>query len=611
VLEGIIKCEEAGRGCLRGVKFIQTLQKAVEKGFIKEIPEDFELKQNASPGTEGSQADRLVVLCMEQKLELFHDQTKIPYARIRQSDICLTVPIRSRQFKAWLTNLLWRAERKAPGTEAIYRVLNVLEAAALFDGKKYTLHNRVAPAEDGIWIDMTDDKWSAIKVTADGWQIVDNPPILFKRYSHQRPLTKPQTGGDSKAFLNFVNIDWEDTNTRLLLLCTVISYFVPTIPHVILVLYGIQGSGKSCFFKIIRRLIDPSAVEVLTLPRDERERVQQLDHHWCAFYDNVTSLPTWMSDTLCRAATGGGFTKRELYTDDSDIIYNFKRCVGLNGINIAAQRGDLLDRSLLVGLEDIPKDKRRTEEHLLVELENCKASILGGFLDTLTKAIRAYPAVNPRELFRMADFTRWGCAIAVALGYTEDDFINAYRAKVKVQIEEAAHASPLATVLLDYMETQKTWDGTPSQLYRTLANHAKDVGISTRQKAWPKAPHVLVRQLNELSPSLKSLGWEIITGIRTGSARRIMINSVTTVTSDVESSQSNTSDACDASTPTSSMLVDELKEFVRLTADIHANCFMCGTRGRVEWKLTRHDGSWDVLCNACGFELQKRLGDRQ
>jgi len=239
-----------------------------------------------------------------------------------------------------------------------------------------------------------------------------------------------------------------------------------------------------------------------------------------------------------------------LYTDDSDIIYNFKRCVGLNGINIAAQRGDLLDRSLLVGLKDIPKNRRRTEKQLLADFDSQKAEILGGFLDTLVEAIRTYPTVNPKELFRMADFTRWGCAIAQALGKKPEDFIKAYESKVRAQIEEAAHASPMATVLLDLIESLGDWDGTPSQLFTSLLNHAKELGISTHQKAWPKAPHILVRQLNELAPSLKSLGWEVVTGIRTSSTRRIRISSVASVTS--LSNLDETSDASDGISPISS-----------------------------------------------------------
>jgi len=473
-----------------------------------------------------SQADKLIELCLSHNPILFHDQHGTPYIQTHQSNVNIILPIRSKTFKIWLASLLWEDERKAPGTEAVYSALNVISAKALFNGSKHTLYNRVAPAEDGFWIHMADDKWRAIKVTAKGWYIEDNPPILFKRYNHQLPLVEPKQGGDPWKFLDFINIKEKDEVTQLTLLSAVISFLIPLIPHVIIILYGIQGSGKTMLFKLIRQLIDPSAVDVLTLPRDERERIQQLDHHWCAFYDNVTKLPTWMSDTLCRAATGGGFTKRELYTDDEDIIYNFKRCIGLNGINIAAQRGDLLDRSLLVGLEDIPKERRKTEKRLLADFEECKAEILGGFLDTLVKALQIYPSINPKELFRMADFTRWGCAIAVALGKTQEEFIDAYEKKVKMQIKEAAHASPVATVLLEFMRSLEKWEGTPSKLHVAMINHAKELDISTRQKTWPKAPHILVRRLNELIPSLKALGLEVVTGVHTGTTRRILISSV-------------------------------------------------------------------------------------
>jgi hypothetical protein len=361
---------------------------------------------------------------------------------------------------------------------------------------------------------MADARWRAIHVTARGWTVVDRPPILFRRYSHQKPLPTPREGGDPWRLLDFINI--EDSDTKLVFLVATITYLIPAIPHVILVFYGIQGSGKTTAFKLLRRLIDPSAIDVLSMPWEERERVQQLAHHWCTFFDNVTKLSVSASDCLCRAATGGGFTKRELYTDDSDVIYSFKRCIGLSGINIAASRGDLLDRSLLVGLRDIPTDRRRTEAQLYAEFAEAEGVIFGGFLDTLVTACQLYDKVNPIKLFRMADFTRWGCAIAQALGYSSKAFIAAYEAKVALQVEEAAMDSPLASVLLDYTRPLKRWKGTPTELYQLLRDHAEAIGVSRRQKRWPKAPNALTRQLNELTPSLKALGLEVNTGLREG-----------------------------------------------------------------------------------------------
>ena len=93
-------------------------------------------------------------------------------------------------------------------------------------------------------------------------------------------------------------------------------------------------------------------------------------------------MPVWMSDTLCRACTGAGFSKRELYTDDDDVIYNFRRCPGLNGINIVAHKPDLLDRSLLFRLEHIPKKDRRDEETLWRDFERERYSSLTSVITT-------------------------------------------------------------------------------------------------------------------------------------------------------------------------------------------------------------------------------------
>jgi hypothetical protein len=257
---------------------------------------------------------------------------------------------------------------------------------------------------------------------------------------------------------------------------------------------------------LIRRLIDPSVIEVLKLPRNEEQLVQQLSHHWCAFYDNITYIEDWISDALCTAVTGGGFSKRELYTDDDDIIYNYRRAIGLNGINVAARRPDLLDRTMLAELEAIDVTNRREERVLFEVFDMQKGLILGGFLDVLVKAHQFINSISIPALFRMADFTRWGAAIAVALGKTEEEFIEAYKQKVELQNEEALHVNTVASVLITFMESHNSWEGTPTELFKELQAVAQEVGVSTRAKAFPKAPNALTRTLNELVSALRMAG---------------------------------------------------------------------------------------------------------
>jgi hypothetical protein len=179
-----------------------------------------------------------------------------------------------------------------------------------------------------------------------------------------------------------------------------------------------------------------------------------------------------------------------------------------------------------------------------------------------------YPSINPEKLFRMADFSRWGLAIAKALGRTEEDFTGAYGIKVESQIEEAAHASPVATVLLDLLETKENWEDTPTKLFTDMLDHANELKIGTRQRSWPKAPHVLMRQLNELAPSLKALGWEIIES-KSGAIRRIVISSVPSDPNkqkgDEGKEKRDGRDAWDASAITS--ILWQVKDYVRTERD--------------------------------------------
>jgi hypothetical protein len=90
------------------------------------------------------------------------------------------------------------------------------------------------------------------------------------------------------------------------------------------------------------------------MAKDKAEFVQQLYHNYLAVYDNVKQLPGWFSDEACKAVTGIGNSKRGLYTNDEDVIYNYKRCLMVNGINNSLTEPDVLDRSILTEFDRIP-----------------------------------------------------------------------------------------------------------------------------------------------------------------------------------------------------------------------------------------------------------------
>jgi hypothetical protein len=67
-----------------------------------------------------------------------------------------------------------------------------------------------------------------------------------------------------------------------------------------LAIAGEQGSAKTVLSKLLRAMIDPSVAPVRALPRDERELFIAASNGHVLAFDNLSGLPPWLSDTLCR-----------------------------------------------------------------------------------------------------------------------------------------------------------------------------------------------------------------------------------------------------------------------------------------------------------------------
>jgi len=475
-----------------------------------------------------SQADKLIeIVEKKENVTLFHDDRNDAYISVKIGDHQEIIPLKSKAMKRWLTKEFWDVNKKAVNPDSVKSAIAVLEGKACFDGESYKLHNRLAWSGKDLWYDLTDDKWQAVKINENGWQVINKPPILFSRYSHSQGQVIPtQENGDARLILKYINIT--NVEQQLLLLIYLVSCFLPDFPHPILVIFGSQGSAKSTLSKLLRRIVDPSQIEVASMPDNHKELVQALAHHTFLFFDNVSYISESASDTLCKAITGSGFVKRELYSDDDDIIYRFKRCIGINGINLVSTRPDLLDRSLLLELERIDDSKRKQEKELMEDFDKDLPIILSGVFNMLSKTLSIKPTIKLNTSPRMADFTIWGCAIAEALGYKKEEFISAYQNNIDKQKETILNENTIAMVLISFMEERswEKWESTMSELLERLTQHAPFVHVSTYDKHWPKAPNALSRALNILKITLRSADVAITN--YAGQSRKIIIEKVST-----------------------------------------------------------------------------------
>lgn len=462
---------------------------------------------------ESAMAVRLVELVDAE--DLIVDERGDAYAQVLKDAHREMHRVRSRGFRSWLAGRMYDAEDRAPNGEALGSALNVIEARARH-GQRVTLWNRIARAEDGaIWIDLADRHWRAVRVTAAGWELRHDPPPLFRRYSHQQALPRPVPGSDARKLLDFLNVGSDDD--ALLFLSSMVAALVPDIPQAMLILHGPQGSAKTTAARLRRALIDPSAVPTVIVRRDIGELVQALDHHYMPLLDNLNTLSDWQSDIFCQAATGGGFCKRELYSDADDVILSFRRPLVLTGINVPAVAPDLLDRSMLIRLERIAPERRQEEAVFWQEFERVKPMILGGLLDALVGAMRIKPTLSLGRLPRLADFARWGAAASQALGYGAAAFVSAMFANVERQIEEVVEHDPVAHAVLELARAEREWSGSASELYDVLS---KARGGSASEAGWPKRSADLGRRLNVLRSTLADLGVQVEPSRQGGGGRR-------------------------------------------------------------------------------------------
>src|SRR5690606_22857722 len=182
------------------------------------------------------------------------------------------------------------------------------------------------------------------------WRLATRRPV-FRRVRGMRPLPEPRSGGSIEDLRPFVNVP--DENAWRLLVAWLLAALRPTGPYPVLVLQGEQGSAKSTTARVLRALVDPSKAPIRTMPRDERDLMVAASNSWVIVLDNLSGIPNWLSDAICRLSTGGGFATRALYTDDEEAIFEATRPVILNGIDDVVSRSDLLDRSLVLTLPTI------------------------------------------------------------------------------------------------------------------------------------------------------------------------------------------------------------------------------------------------------------------
>jgi hypothetical protein len=436
--------------------------------------------------------------------ELFHTATGTAFADLLVDGHRETWPIRSKRFRGWLRRCYYEATGGALNGQAISSELDLLEARAQFDAPERSVHVRVAEHDGRIYLDLADEHWRAVEIGPDGWR-VNKCPVRFRRPAGMLPLPVPEPGGSIEVLGSFLNLS---SRSDFVL---VVAWLLATLrsggPYPLLAISGEQGSAKTILSKMLKALVDPNVAPVRALPREERELMIAANNGYVLAFDNLSGFPAWLSDALCRLASGGSFAVRQLYTDDEEVLFQAARPLLVNGIEDVISRADLADRGIFLTLAPIGERHRRSESELWREFEIARPRLLGALLDAVVHGLEALPGVYLTNLPRMADFALWATACEPML-WPAGTFVRAYDANRKAAVEKILEADPLAVSVLKLMAERSSWAGTASDLMRAAISLARDE-LSKQSAGWPKNPGALAGRLRRVQTSLRMLGIEI------------------------------------------------------------------------------------------------------
>ncbi len=457
---------------------------------------------------------RDLLLDLTEELDLWSDDDGIGYATVprkmtnAQGDTSSwfeNYPLKSTAFRNFLTGRFYQKYFAGCGAQALTDAILTLQAKALAEGRKFQPSIRVTGTRENLFIDLGDEHWRSIEVTRSGWQYTQ-PPIRFIRTKGMAPLVVPFPEGsveDLNKLRSLLGLDGINNDSIwTLLLGWVIGALMPAGPYPALVLVGPQGSGKSTCAKVFRRLLDPSTVELRSLPKDERDLFLAAKNNRLLVFDNLSGLSKPMSDAMCKIATGGGYATRALYTDEEESVFSVIRPIVINGIDDLTTRHDLAQRSILINLPEISEEHRVPESEFWDQFEGIRPRVFGALLHAISVAMRNYEQARKSipKLPRMADFSIWATAAEEALGLSKGAFLSAYTIN-RQEIAELGTETPLVEALRCLLLARNPATGTPMDLLKDLQRQAGD-----QAQLLPKLPSVLSNELRRMAPELRRIG---------------------------------------------------------------------------------------------------------
>ncbi len=455
--------------------------------------------EDEASGRKRGQTDLLVAFVRE-RFALMHDKNGDTYAQDHGTgEVARTA---GRQFKDRVTAAFFQQHGLAVREQAWREALTTVQALARYEGELQAVHIRVAGSDGRYWVDLCQPGNSrAVEIDAQGWRIVQRAPVVFVRSESMQPMPDPVHGGSIDALWSIANVP---EAMRPLVLAWLLDCLRPDTPFPGLELVGEQGCGKSTTAEALRRLIDPSGCNLRSAPKSIEDVFVAAGQNHVVAYENISHLTAPMQDALAILSTGGGFAKRQLFTDADEHVINVRRPWLVNGISICVTQQDLVDRVISVECPVI--EVRQSSSQQWQAFEAQLPQLLGALYSLAAAALHELPRVHlaKTDRPRLVEYVTLGMAMHQANEEDANEFLAQFK---KTRIEAVARtldASPVACAVTEFLECNPQGIDAPVKVILRRLEDFKPMGAD----AWPRSPKGLGDALRRAAPALRQLGIE-------------------------------------------------------------------------------------------------------
>ncbi len=285
-----------------------------------------------------------------------------------------------------------------------------------------------------LYISTYDGYCYRINGDLDPFQGVAPQPVgagssVFKDDDGGAPCENPYLGNHKVLFksliddLQYVPTTAGGMSPDLQRMCLSIWMFTIAFPDLmptkpLLLVEGVPGSGKTLALQRIALALHGKHTPIQVPKQEDKDFAVKILRSPIAILDDINVSIPWLQDTLCSYATGAGWTKRKLFTDDDEHSIQPESFLAITTNNPTTFRqGQVADRCLIIRLERRGGDGFLSADQLFEKIREDRHEIFGEWLTWLNEIVAELRLHRPPVVTktRMADFAHLAHVIARVL----------------------------------------------------------------------------------------------------------------------------------------------------------------------------------------------------